>query len=64
MNSTSIGTVTNYYGGVRVFERDGKCYWYIENWDSDNEIPENEDHEEIPRSLYDELIQFQKSLTP
>ena len=62
--STSIGTVTNYYGGVHVFENDGRCYWYIWNWDSNHEQPDMHECEEIPRSLYDELINFQKSLQP
>lgn len=51
-NIKSIGTISNYYGGLRVKEEGGKFWWSIENYDGDN-------WEEIPESLYLELIKFQ-----
>ena len=47
----SIGTISNYYGGLSAKEVDGKFYWSIENYDG-------EDWEEIPESLYRELLKF------
>lgn len=46
-----IGSIGNYYGCLRVKEQDGKFFWSIENHDGD-------DWEEIPASLYRELIAF------
>ena len=60
-----IGKVCNYYGGVVVQEVDGKYYWTIKNysdlWQS-LELDECGDNpwEEIPESLYSELIKFNK----
>lgn len=48
----SIGSIGNYYGGLSVKEEDGSFYWSIENWDG-------ESWEEIPESLYWELISFE-----
>lgn len=50
-----IGTIANYYGGLSVKESYGSYYWSIENYDGDN-------WEEIPKYLYDSLIQFQSEL--
>jgi hypothetical protein len=47
-----IGAISNYYGGLRVKEEAGKFWWSIENFDGDL-------WEEIPESLYLELIKFQ-----
>lgn len=47
-----IGDVCNYYGGVAVCMKDGKYYWSVENYDG-------HDWEQIPKSLYDELNNFQ-----
>ena len=48
-----IGLIGNYYGGVEVCEKDGQFYWGVENFDGI-------EWEEIPESLYDELIKFEK----
>ena len=49
-----IGGIGNYYGCLTVEERGGKYFWSIENWCG-------HDWEEIPKSLYDELIKFDES---
>lgn len=48
-----IGEIENYYGGLEVTVESGKYYWGIRNCDDTVEW------EEIPQSLYDELIKFQ-----
>jgi len=48
---TDIGDIGNYYGGLSVKKEDGKFYWSIDNWDGQH-------WEEIPESLYLELIKF------
>ena len=50
---TRIGEIGNYYGSLEVFADDNKYYWGIENWSGTN-------WEEIPESLYLELIKFEK----
>ena len=50
-----IGTIGNYYGGLRVRDEDGEYFWSIENWDGNV-------WSEIPKSLYDELIRYDDSL--
>ena len=44
-----VGGIGNIYGGLCIGKKDGKYYWSIEECFSD-------DWEEIPKSLYDELI--------
>ena len=46
-----IGTIGNAYGGLRVTERDSRFFWSIEDVICDN-------WEEIPESLYRELVKF------
>lgn len=48
----AIGCIGNYYGGLAVKQEDGKFWWSIENYDG---------HfwEEIPESLYLELLKFE-----
>ncbi|AGN51380.1 hypothetical protein VPJG_00016 [Vibrio phage jenny 12G5] len=46
-----IGGIGNYYGGLSVKEDNGSFFWSIEDWDGQY-------WEEIPKSLYDELIKF------
>lgn len=58
ITTTQIGTIGNYYGGLHVFRRDGKFYWFIENWDTVMRDPE--EAEEIPESLYNELIKMKR----
>lgn len=48
---TDIGYICNYYGGLAVVEVEGKYYWAIKNWDGWH-------WEEIPETLYKELIAF------
>jgi len=49
-----IGSIGNYYGGLTVKEEDGKFYWGIENYDG-------LEWEQIPESLYRELIRFEEN---
>ena len=46
-----IGNISNYYGGLWIFKKNGKCYWFIENYDTDFDDP-GDWAEEIPSSLY------------
>ena len=55
----SIGEVYNYYGGIWVYKKGDKCYWFIENHDTDMDNIDMEDVEEIPPYLYDALIKFE-----
>lgn len=48
-----IGSIGNFYGGLVVKVVDNKFYWGIEEY---NDV----DWQEIPKSLYDELIKFEK----
>ena len=57
MKNTSIGTISNYYGGIRVMEHEGKYYWVIENWDTD--FDDLSDWSEIDKELYDSLISYE-----
>jgi len=58
ITTTQIGDIGNYYGGLHVFERDGKFYWTIEDW---NGISfDDYDIQEISESLYNELIKMKR----
>ena len=46
-----IGDIGNAYGGLLVREQDGRFFWSIEDVVGDN-------WEEIPESLYRELLKF------
>ena len=46
-----IGKIENYYGGLHVKEDEGKYFWGIED-------SYGTDWEEIPESLYLELVKF------
>lgn len=52
----TIGRIGNYYGSLSVKQEGSKFFWSIENYDG---------HvwEEIPQSLYDELIKYDDALT-
>ena len=50
----SIGEIGNYYGGLSVKTDNGKHYWSIENFDGF-------EWDEIPASLFEELIKFENS---
>ncbi|NCC34327.1 MAG: hypothetical protein EOM24_20290 [Chloroflexia bacterium] len=56
MNETRIGTIVNYYGALNVYEKDGKFFWYIEDWD-----PKDVYSEEIPKYLYDALMRYERN---
>ena len=47
-----IGGIGNAYGGLAVQEDNGKFYWMIGGYGGD-------EWEEIPQSLYEELIKFE-----
>jgi len=49
-----IGNIMNYYGGLFIERRGEKFYWSIED-ESDSQW------EEIPKSLFDELIKFENA---
>ncbi len=49
-----VGNIGNLYGCLEVKIENGKYYWGIEDWNG-------VDWEEIPKSLYDELIEFELS---
>lgn len=52
MLKENVGLIGNYYGGLTVKKnKDGKCYWAIENHDG-------HDWQEIPRWLFDTLLCF------
>ena len=53
-NQRQIGEIGNYYGQLEVKIENEKYYWSIENWDGNY-------WEEIPKSLYDELMKFEDS---
>ena len=52
MSERMIGTISNYYGSLSVKEDDGKYFWGIDDFNGIR-------WEEIPKSLYDELMKFQ-----
>jgi hypothetical protein len=47
-----VGSIGNYYGGLAVKKEGDQFYWGIMDWDDDYEW------QEIPESLYRELIAF------
>lgn len=53
---TNIGPV-NYYGGLRVMEKDGKFYWDCENYDMAH-------WDEISESSYRKLIEVENLENP
>lgn len=55
-----VGGIGNYYGGLNLFESDGKCYWVIENWDTPIDEIMPHQAEEIPRDLYLQLLAFER----
>ena len=56
---TEIKGIGNYYGGLIIKEESGKYYWLIENYNTD--LDDIEDWDEIPKTLYFELLNFNKS---
>lgn len=52
-NEMQIGEIRNFYGGLSVKEEDGKYFWSIEDYTGTS-------WQEIPYSLYFELVRFQK----
>lgn len=49
-----IGKIGNYYGGLVVKEEEGKFYWGIESYCDTK-------WEEIPHSLYNEIMKFHQN---
>lgn len=50
----NIGQIGNFYGNLVVKEKNEKYYWSIKDWNGHK-------WEEIPKSLYDELLKFNKT---
>jgi hypothetical protein len=50
----TIGTIVSYYGALWVKEENGSYFWGIDNYSGIS-------WEEIPKSLYDELVKFEES---
>lgn len=46
-----VGRICNYYGGLSIKAEGGKFWWSIENYSGMT-------WEEIPESLYQELLKF------
>ena len=63
MNKLRIGKIGNYDGKVYVKELEGKYFWgvidYIDESMGVESISKENKWEEIPKSLYDELICFE-----
>ena len=49
-----VGNISGYYGGLVIEERSGKYFWGIVDHGGINE-------EEIPESLFQELLKFKNS---
>ena len=57
-NMMGIGTIGKYYGNLQVARDDeGRFFWGIEDHDGC-------EWEQIPKSLYDELVKFEESQRP
>jgi hypothetical protein len=56
MEERTIGEIGNYYGSLLVKEEDGKFLWSIPDHSSIK-------WEEIPKSLYDSLINYEDNRT-
>ena len=52
MSHKSIGSISNYYGGLSIKQEGDKYFWGIMDWNDDYEW------EEIPKYLFDALSQF------
>ena len=62
MNKLKIGKIGNYDGKVYVKETEGSYFWgVIDEMDFVVDNIPSRAWEEIPKSLYDELIKFEKS---
>lgn len=62
MKRFSVPDIGNYYGGLELAENDEKYYWCIENYDTD--LGNIRHYQEIPESLYRELIKFSQISIP
>lgn len=49
---TRISGICNFYGVLTVKDEEGKYFWSIEDWSGQS-------WEEIPKTLYDELLKFE-----
>jgi hypothetical protein len=52
----TIGKIGNYYGHLSVKDEEGKYFWGIEDYNRTV-------WEEIPKTLYDELVRFGYSIS-
>ncbi len=52
----AIGKIGNHHGQLVVKEHDGKCFCGVENYGGFT------DWQEIPKSLFDELVKYDESL--
>ena len=59
INWTPVLTLDkNTYGGLYVTHHNGRYYWIVENWDTD--FDDINQWQEIPKSLYDEILKHLK----
>jgi hypothetical protein len=49
----TVGLIGNYYGSLNIKDENGVYFWSIENWDGNY-------WEEIPKSLYNALVKFER----
>ncbi len=54
---TEVTGIVNTYGGLHLLDYDGRYFWAIGDYDGFY-------WDEIPKSLYDEIIQFEKTKAP
>ena len=50
----TIGRIENFYGGVAVKQKGGLYFWALDDYSG-------MDWQEIPKTLYDELVKFDDS---
>lgn len=50
---STIGNISNYYGGLSVKQENGKFFWSIENWDGQH-------WSEVPEYLFKALNRYEK----
>ena len=57
-----IDSIGNAHGGLEVIELNGKFFWAIDGYGSEDFDENSIPTKEIPKSLYDSLIEFNSSL--
>jgi hypothetical protein len=58
-NAININIEENYYGGLLIKKEKNKCYWIIEDYDT--QFTDINEWQEIPQSLYNELLKMAKT---